>query len=118
MTRMRKTSATAVAVVLGLTLAAAGCGKYSWASLKAQKDWKDGGDLYRGSDWKGAAAKFESALASNPGRVEIYFYLGNSYDNLYKASHAGEAENDAYIRKAIEYYQKSAENDRKPEIVV
>jgi tetratricopeptide (TPR) repeat protein len=116
MTRMRKTSATAVAVVLGLTLAAAGCGKYSWASLKAQKDWKDGGDLYRGSDWKGAAAKFESALASDPGRVEIYFYLGNSYDNMYKASHAGEPENDAYIQKAIENYQKAAEQGPNPEI--
>ena len=116
MTRMRTTSATAVAVVLGLTLTAAGCGKYSWGSLTAQKAWKDGGDFYRASDWKGAAEKFESALASDPSRVEIYFYLGNSYDNLYKASHAGEPENDAYIQKAIENYQKAAEHGPNPEI--
>jgi tetratricopeptide (TPR) repeat protein len=116
MTRMRRTSATAVALVLGLSLVAAGCGKYSWKALKAQKDFKDASDLYKGSDWKGSAAKFESALAADPSRVEIYFYLGNSYDNLYKASHAGEAENDAYIQKAIEYYEKSAEKDPKPEM--
>jgi tetratricopeptide (TPR) repeat protein len=116
MTRMRRTSATAVAVVLGLTVMVAGCGKYSWGSLKAQKDWKDGGDLYRASDWKGAAAKFEAALASDPNRHEIFFYLGNSYDNLYKASHAGEPENDAYIQKAIENYGKAAEQGPNPEI--
>lgn len=116
MTRMRRTSTAAVALVLGLSLAAAGCGKYSWSALKAQKDWKEGGDLYRASDWKGAAAKFESVLASDPSRTDVYFYLGNSYGNLYKVSHAGEPENDAYIQKAIENYEKAAENGPNPEI--
>lgn len=116
MRRMRQTSAAAVAVVLGLTVAAAGCGKYSWGALKAQKDWKEANGKYQGSDWKGAAEKYESALASDPSRTEIYFYLGNSYDNMYKASRAGEPENDSYIQKAIEYYEKSAEKDPKPEM--
>ena len=116
MTRMRTTSAAAVAVVLGLSLAAAGCGKYSWSALQAQKAWKDGGALYRASDWKGAAAKYETALAADPERSEIYFYLGNSYDNMFKASHLGEAENDSYIQKAISNYEKSAEKDPKPEM--
>ncbi len=116
MTRMRTTSAAAVAVVLGLSLAAAGCGKYSWSALKAQKDYKEANDLYKGSNWKAAAEKYETALVSDPSRSEIYFYLGNSYDNLYKASHAGEAENDAYIQKAIENYEKSAEKDPMPEM--
>ena len=47
MMRMRTTSALTVAVVLGLSLAAAGCGKYSWGALKAQKDWKDANALYQ-----------------------------------------------------------------------
>ena len=116
MTRMRTTSAIAVAVVLGLSLAAAGCGKYSWGALKAQKAYKEANALYQGSNWKGAAEKYEEALASDPSRSEIYFYLGNCYDNLYKASRAGEPENDAFIQKAIEYYEKSAEKDPKPEM--
>jgi tetratricopeptide (TPR) repeat protein len=116
MTRIRRTSATAVAVVLGLSLVAAGCGKYSWGALKAQKAYKEANALYQGSDWKGASQKYEEALASDPSRAEIYFYLGNCYDNLYKASHAGEPENDAYIQKAIEFYEKSAEKDPKPEM--
>jgi tetratricopeptide (TPR) repeat protein len=116
MTRIRRTSATAVAVVLGLSLVAAGCGKYSWGALKAQKAYKEANTLYQGSDWKGAAQKYEEALASDPSRAEVYFYLGNCYDNLYKASHAGEPENDSYIQKAIEFYEKSAEKDPKPEM--
>jgi tetratricopeptide (TPR) repeat protein len=113
---MRQTSAAAVAVVLGLAVAAAGCGKYSWNALKAQKDWKEANAKYQGSDWKGAAEKYESALASDPGRAEIYFYLGNSYDNMYKASRAGEPDNDANIQKAIQNYELSAEKDPKPEM--
>lgn len=105
-----------MATVLGLSLAGTGCGKYSWNALTAQKAYKDGNALYQGSDWKGAAAKYEQALASDPSRSEIYFYLGNSYDNMYKSSHAGEADNDANIQKAITNYEKAAEQDPKPDM--
>jgi outer membrane protein assembly factor BamD (BamD/ComL family) len=66
MTRMRRTSAAAVAVVLGLTVAVSGCGKYSWAALRAQKAYKEANQLYQGSQWKDAAEKYESAIASDP----------------------------------------------------
>jgi tetratricopeptide (TPR) repeat protein len=116
MRRMRQTSVLAVAVVVGLSIAATGCGKYSWGALKAQKDWKDANARYQGSDWKGAAEKYEAALASDPDRAEVYFYLGNSYDNMYKQTRAGEPENDSYIQKAISNYEKAAEKDPKPEM--
>ena len=66
MTRMRRTSAAAVALVLGLSVATAGCGKYSWNALRAQKAYKEANQLYQGSQWKDAAEKYESAIASNP----------------------------------------------------
>jgi tetratricopeptide (TPR) repeat protein len=116
MTRNRTNSATALALVVGLGLATAGCGKYSFNKLVAQKAYKDANVLYGASDWKGAAAKYESALQSDPDKVEIFFYVGNSYDNLYKVSRAGEPENDRYIQKAIEYYQKAAERGPNPAI--
>lgn len=116
MTRNRTNSATALALVVGLSLATAGCGKYSFNSLVAQKAYKEANALYGASDWNGAAAKYESALESDPDKVEILFYLGNSYDNLYKVSRAGEPENDAHIQKAIENYQKAAERGPNPEI--
>ena len=116
MTRMRRTAAAAVALMLGLSVATAGCGKYSWGALKAQKAYKDANALYQASQWKDAAAKYESALESDPNKAEIFFYLGNCYDNLYKPSRAGEAENDAYIQKAIQNYEKAAERDPKPDM--
>jgi tetratricopeptide (TPR) repeat protein len=116
MTRMRRTSAAAVALTLGLSVAAAGCGKYSWGALKAQKAYKEANQLYQASQWKDAAAKYETAIASDPNKAEIFFYLGNCYDNMYKPSRQGEAENDAYIQKAIANYEKSAERDPKPEM--
>ena len=116
MTRMRRTPAAAVALALGLSVAATGCGKYSWGALKAQKAWKDGGAAYKSSDWKGAADRFEIAIANDPNKAEVFFYLGNSYDNLYKPSRQGEADNDALITKAIDNYQKAAERDPKPEM--
>jgi tetratricopeptide (TPR) repeat protein len=119
-TRFRTVPAAAVALVAAFSLAAAGCGKYSYSNLKAMKAFKDGNALYGAQDWKNAAAKYEEAIAQNPdlsapapdgSGVSPYFFLANSYDNLYKPSRAGEAENDAYMQKAIENYKKSAERD-------
>jgi tetratricopeptide (TPR) repeat protein len=116
MTRHRTSSVGALALVLGLSVAAAGCGKYSWSKLVAQKSYKDANTMYGASDWKGAAAKYEEALQSDPDKVEIFFYLGNSYDNLYKVSRQGEPENDAYIQKALVNYEKAAERGPTAEI--
>ena len=96
MTRMRRTSAVAVAVVLGLSLAAAGCGKYSWGALKAQKAYKDANALYRGSDWKGAAAKYEAALASDPEPSrDLFLPREQLRQPVSRPAAPGEPENDA-----------------------
>ena len=39
----------------------------------------------------------------------MYFYLGNSYDNLYKPSEKGKPENDALLQKAVENYTIAVE---------
>jgi len=43
-----------------------------------------------------------------------YFYLANSYDNLYKPSRKGEKDNDAYLTKAIEFYKIAGEKEKDP----
>jgi tetratricopeptide (TPR) repeat protein len=106
----------AATLVVGVGVGAAGCGKYSLNSLRAQKAYKEANELYKGSDWKDAAAKYEYVLQQDPSRTEVYFYLANSYDNAYRPSRAGEAENDAMIQKAIENYRKAAEVDTNPEM--
>lgn len=102
---------TVAALVVGVGVATAGCGRYSIGALKAQKAYKDANALYRGSNWKDAAAKYEYVLQQNPERTEVYFFLGNSYDNAYKPSRAGEPDNDLLIQKAIENYKKAAQQD-------
>ena len=108
--------ATATAIVLVLGAASAGCGRYSVGALKGQKAYKDANELYKSSQWKEAAAKYEYVLQQDPSRTEVYFFLANSYDNAYKPSRAGEPEHDNYIRKAIENYRKAAETDKNPEM--
>jgi tetratricopeptide (TPR) repeat protein len=114
-TRFRAVSAASVALVVAVSLSTAGCGKYSYNNLKAMKAFKEGNDRYRQQEWKRAAEKYEAAIAANPdlvaGGVTPYFFLGNSYDNLFKSAKVGEPENDAYMQKAIENYKKSAERD-------
>ena len=114
--RFRSASVAAAALIIGMSLAVAGCGKYSWASLKAQKAYKQAVESYKAQDWKQAAANYEYTIQQNPDKVEAYFYLGNSYDNMYKPSRAGEPENDAYIQKAIDNYQKAADRDPNPQM--
>jgi tetratricopeptide (TPR) repeat protein len=112
----RNWSAAAVVAVVGLSVATTGCGKWSFSRLKAQKAWKEANERYRAQDWRTAAARYEDAIAADPAKTEVYFYLANSYDNLYKPSRAGEAENDSHIRKAIENYNKTVELDPSPDM--
>jgi tetratricopeptide (TPR) repeat protein len=114
--RFRAASTTATALVLGLSLAAAGCGKYSISTLKAIKSFKDGNLAYAQKDWKKAVEKYEDvvqhqdAFDKYPQLSTSYFFLGNSYDQLYKPAKQGDATNDSYIQKAIENYRKEADS--------
>ena len=105
----------AAALVAGLGAATAGCGKYSYSNLKAMKAFKDANVAYQAQDWKKAVDRYEDAIDANPqlnaGGVTPYFFLANSYDNLYKPARAGEPENDGYIQKAIENYKIAAQKD-------
>lgn len=107
---------TATAIVVAVGVATAGCGRYSIGALKGQKAYKDANELYKTSQWKDAAGKYEYVLQQDPSRSEVYFFLANSYDNAYKPSRAGEPENDSYIQKAILNYRKAAEADKNPEM--
>ncbi len=96
-------SATGLALVLGLVVALAGCGKLN--EVRAMKAIKDAHKLYQANDWRAAAEKYEEALQLNPEAGDMYFYLGNAYDNLYRPTRKGEANNDAFLTKAIENYK-------------
>jgi len=117
MTILFRAASAAAVLVCGASLAATGCGKYSWSTLSAVKAFKDGNVEYARKDWKKAAEKYEEvvkhddAVQKYPQLQTAYFFLANSYDQLYKPAKQGDAANDAYIQKAIDNYRKAADKN-------
>lgn len=111
----RRFKAASLAVVLAaVSLALAGCSQFN--VLKGRKAFKEANVLYAQQDYKRAAEKYEVAVANDPNTSSAYFYLGNCYDNLYKPSRKGEAQNDEYLRKAVENYRKCADKEKDPKL--
>ncbi len=101
-------------LVVGLALSVVACGQVG--KLQGKKAFKEANTLYQQQEYKRAAERYEEAVTADPELAVAYFYLGNSYDNLYKPSRRGEAENDAYLTKAIENYTKSADKEQDPKM--
>jgi tetratricopeptide (TPR) repeat protein len=113
---MKIRSSAAVAMLLGLSMALAGCSKMN--EVRAMKAFKDGNKLYTANDYREAVGKYEEAIRLDPddnigscgGSPGCsYFYLANSYDNIYRPTRKGEATNDSYLEKAIANYKLASE---------
>ena len=111
---MRSLSGAASAFVAMLALGSftslVGCAKVG--DLKAMKASKAANAAYPKGDMLSSIGRHEEAIQASPDSRQGHqslFYLGNSYDNLYKPSKKGEAENDALLMKAVQNYQKAAE---------
>ena len=82
------------------------------------KAYKDANKMYAANDYREAVQKYEEAIQLDPddhinscgaGPGCVYFFLGNSYDNLYRPTRKGEANNDANLEKAIANYKLASE---------
>jgi tetratricopeptide (TPR) repeat protein len=104
----------AVALVASLGVAAAGCSQVNM--LKARMALKDAHTAYQQQDYRGAIGRYEEAIAADATQTEAYFYLGNSYDNLYRPTRRGEAANDELINNAVANYKKAVELEQRPEL--
>ncbi len=121
---MRKFSSQSVVALLATVgLAVTGCSQVSM--LKGRMAFKDATAAYKAQDYRTAAQKYEETIleckgdgadCTDPALDAAYFYLANSYDNLYRPARRGEAANDELLQKAITNYQKSAEVDDDPQI--
>jgi tetratricopeptide (TPR) repeat protein len=98
-----------LAILLALTTSLVGCSQYG--KLRAKKAFKEANTQYSQQEYKRAAALYEQVIAADPEMSVAYFYLANSYDNLYKPSRKGETDNDAYLTKAIEFYKIAGEKE-------
>ena len=96
-----------LAVVVVAVLATAGCSKMG--QLTAMKNFKEANASYGQQDYKRAAELYEATVKADPNLNYAYFYLGNSYDNLYKPSKKGEQANDMLLENAVKNYQTAAE---------
>jgi tetratricopeptide (TPR) repeat protein len=73
--------------------------------------------LYAQKEWKKAADKYETVISHQdsfdklPQLATAYFFLGNSYDQMYKPAKQGDTTNDGYIQKAIDNYRKAADKN-------
>src|SRR5438067_9438205 len=104
---MRSFSAATLAAAAVLALTVTGCAKVG--QLKAMKSFKAANQAYQQQDYKRAAQLYEDTVAADPNMATAYFYLGNSYDQQFKPSKKGDAENDALLTKAAQNYQLAAE---------
>ncbi len=112
---MRKFSSRAIVVlVAGLSLVAVGCGQVG--ALQAKMAFRDANTLYSGQDYRQAAVKYEEAIAADPTLTAAYFFLGNSYDNLYRPARRGEPANDELLTKAVDNYKKASSMEQDPKI--
>src|SRR5699024_2495387 len=69
-----------------------------------------GNTEYQRGEWQSAIREYTRAVELNPEFGYAYFFLGNSYDNLFKPTKRGEPENDAYLDKAIANYKLAIQN--------
>jgi tetratricopeptide (TPR) repeat protein len=96
-------------LIAAVSVGAAGCGKYSISNIRSLKAFQDANALYKKGEYSRAAARYTDAVTLNPDLGFAYFFLGNSYDNLYKPGRRGEPENDANLPKAAENYRLAVE---------
>src|SRR4051812_33879849 len=107
---MRVLSGASLAIVAMLALGSVGCSQVG--ELQSRKAFKAANQAYQAQDYKKAAELYQEAITAapeSPSAHQALFFLGNSYDNLWKPSKKGEPENDALMTKAVENYQKAAE---------
>ena len=104
-------ASTAMLAILTLgSIAASGCAQVG--ELKARKQFKAANGAYQAQEYKRAAGLYEETIEAAPDSEQAhqaYFFLGNCYDNLWKPSKKGDADNDALLTKAVDNYQKAAE---------
>ena len=84
--------------------------------LQAMKVIKDAHTFYQRGDYQGAAGLYEDVLANDPNMIDAYFYLANSYDNLYRPALRGEYDNDRFLEMAIDNYISSVDLQTNPQL--
>ena len=112
-TRSRAALLAAALAVAGVD--ASGCSKLN--CFKGQMAFKDANAAYQRQRLQKGDRQVPGGARLQPRTCQVaYFYLANSYDNLYKPAKKGQPENDAYLHKAVENYKKASETIADPKL--
>ena len=93
--------------------------------VSALRTFKEANLAYGRGDYALAAERYEEILAIlentadsdqllNMQLTATYFYVANSYDQLYKPSRRGDSDNDMFLEDAIHYYRLATEESGDP----
>ena len=82
--------------------------------LEALKVIKDAHSLYQRGDYQGAAPLYEQVIENDPNLTVAYFYLANSYDNMFRPALRGQADNDQLLERAIDNYITAIDRETDP----
>ena len=105
-----------LALVIALTVPLVSCAFFD--QLGAMRTFKDANTFYQRGDYEQAIEEYMAVVETveadpnselSQAMSVAYFYVGNSYDSLYTPAFRGQAENDAYLDRAEEFYQKAAD---------
>lgn len=102
---LKAASLLMAAAIIGLSTA--GCAKIN--SVISLFKFKQANQAYQAQDYERSSKLYEETIASDPNNAIVYFYLGNSYDNLFKPGEKGKPDNDAHMQKAVDNYQLAVE---------
>jgi tetratricopeptide (TPR) repeat protein len=99
--KMRMRALVFAALVPALLVA--GCGR-----VRSRAAMKDGNKDYKEENFKKAVVDYGRAVELDPNFAEAWFYLGSSYQALYRPG-KDTPENKELLQKAIDAYKKSLE---------
>src|SRR2546429_330554 len=102
---LKAASLLMAAAIVGLSTT--GCAKIN--GVVSMFKFKQANQAYQSQDYERSSKLYEETIASDPNNSIVYFYLGNSYDNMYKPGEKGKPQNDALIQKAVQNYQLAVE---------
>jgi tetratricopeptide (TPR) repeat protein len=109
----RRAAAVAIVVMLGVSSTVA-CSAV--AELRAKMRFREANAAYQAQNYEKAITLYEETLRNDPNLTQVYFYLANSYDNLYRPGlREADPANDAKLAKAVENYELAAQKLDKPE---
>ena len=112
-----------IGIIAILITPLASCGYLD--QVTAMRTFKEGNMAYGRGDYQLALEHYEEILEIIESQSDsllneqlnaAYFYVANSYDNLYKPVRKGEPENDAYLEEAVHYYETAADRINDPDL--